>query len=291
MKKESATTQRFLEKELSVKEILKKTISLYANNAIVFLCLYIIVAIIIGLLNIFSLSTIGFRLMAILQSTNEISTLVQTQIIILIALLILFSMISNLVYAIRDSSSVLLTSNCLISASCDLKSTISFVLPKMTSLFLAELLISVITDLVSFLVFREIVITLTAGISIMLIVDFSLALIGIVILVILLFTVPAIVLENRGFLASLSRSKALVSYNFSKTFLIWLLNWSISSFTEFINKILWFPFDERIAAMLSQILLVVISPIFTISITLLYYSMLSKEQELKRTSYKATQGA
>jgi hypothetical protein len=82
--------QNILGKELSAKEILRETISLYANNVVPFLFLYLSVAIIIGLLNVVSFSVIGFRSIALLQSANEISASIQTQIIILVAFLILF---------------------------------------------------------------------------------------------------------------------------------------------------------------------------------------------------------
>ena len=274
--------QNILGKELSAKEILRETISLYANNVVPFLFLYLSVAIIIGLLNVVSFSVIGFRSIALLQSANEISASIQTQIIILVAFLILFSVINNFVYSIRDGASVLLTSNCLISSSCNFRSTISFVLPKATPLFVTELLVSTIANLVTFLVFRGIVISLTTATFIALIVSFSLALVVIAVAVMLLLTIPTIVLENKSFFASLSRSKTLASYNFSKAFFIWLASWSVSLLAGFVSGTLLLPFDERIATVLSQVVLSIISPIFTISITLLYYSMLFKEKTFRQ---------
>lgn len=256
--------QEIISKELSVKEILENAISIYISNSIDFLIIYISAAIITGSLGIILLSK-GFRAISELQAASEITPSALNQMIGLIISSILIAIVDEVVNSIRDGAAIKLTSDYLTSLSCDFQVALSFVIPKVISIIIATLIGSVII----FLGFLFLVIP------------------GIIATIMLALIVPTIVLEDKGALDSLGRSKALVSHRWFKTFAVLLINGIIILVTKSFSNILLMALDERISTMLSEVIVSIVSPITTISVTLLYYSMLFKEKAAQKLTSQA----
>ncbi|MGC9202747.1 MAG: hypothetical protein ACP5HX_08800 [Thermoproteota archaeon] len=252
--------QSAVDKELSIGEILGRAVSIYANNAIDFLIVYIGAAIITGGLGVMFLSA-GIRAISELQTTSEITPSTLNQLFGLLASSVLVAIIDGLVNAIRDGAAVKLTSDYLTSLSCDFQVALSFVAPKAISIIVA----TVISSVIIVLGFLFLVVP------------------GIIAMIMLALIVPVIVLENKGALDALGRSKTLVNRRWLKTFGVLLINGIIILFIRAFSNTLLVPFDERISTILSEVIVSLIAPITTISITLLYYSMLVKEKVLQQS--------
>ena len=253
--------QSAVERELSIGEIFGKAISIYTNNAIDFLIVYIGAAIITGGLGVMLLSA-GIRAVSELQTASEITPSTLSQLFSLLASSVLVAIIDGLVNAIRDGAAVKLTSDYLTSLSCDFQVALSFVAPKVISIIVATIVSSVII----FLGFLFLVVP------------------GIIAMIMLALIIPVIVLENKGAFDALGRSKALVNRRWLKTFGVLLLNGIIILFVRAFSDTLLVPFDERISTILSEVIVSLIAPITTISTTLLYYSMLFKEKAPQPTT-------
>ncbi|MEM0219241.1 MAG: hypothetical protein QW260_07700 [Thermoproteota archaeon] len=251
--------QSVFEKELSVGEIFERAISIYVNNAIDFLIVYVGTAIITGGLGVIFLS-MSVRTISELQTTNEITSLALSQMLSLFVSSILVAVVDGLINSIRDGAAVKLTSDYLTSLNCDFQAALSFVVPKVISIIVATIISSFITILgLLFLVIP-----------------------GVIVMIMFALIVPVIVLENKGALDSLGRSKILVNRRWLKTLVILLINGIIMFFARIFSNVLLVPFDERVSTILSEVISSIIAPITTISITLLYYSMLFKEKTLQQ---------
>lgn len=251
--------QDTINEELSIGEIFGKAISTYIINAIDFLVIYIGAAIITGGIGVMFLS-VGMRTFYMLQNTSEITPSTLNQLLGLLVSSILVVMVEGIVNAIRDGAAIKLTSDYLTSLSCDFQTALSFVAPKVISIIVAN----VISSIIIFLGYLLLIVP------------------GIIATIVLALITPVIVLENKGALESLGRSKALVNHRWLKTLAVLLINGIIMIFVRGFSNILLTPFDERISIVLSEVVASLIAPITTISITLLYYSMLFKEKALQQ---------
>lgn len=208
----------------------------------------------------------SLRTISELQATSEITPSALGQLLGLLLSSVLIAIIDGLVNSIRDGTAVKLTSDYLNSLSCDFQVALSFVAPKVISIIVAN----VISSVIIFLGFLLLIIP------------------GIIAMIMLALIVQVIVLENKGALDSLGRSKALVDHRWLKTFAVILINGIIIFIVTTFFRTLLVPFDERISIILSEVITSTVAPITTISTTLLYYSMLSKEKALQQHTSQAS---
>ena len=98
---------------------------------------------------------------------------------------------------------------------------------------------------------------------------------GIILAAIFSLVVPAVIIENKGVLPSLSRSRLLVSHRWLKTFGLLLLLYLIIAIVSVLVSVISLPFGAA-ATIISSILAAFIQPILPIALTLYYYSMIAR---------------
>jgi len=110
---------------------------------------------------------------------------------------------------------------------------------------------------------------------------------GIIFSIMFFLFIPTIVIEGGGVISSLKRSRKLVTKRWMKTFGLMLiltaLIWVASFTSGFISGIIQSFLDGAISYinfLFSSIISALIAPIYFISLTLYYYSMIIKEQNL-----------
>jgi hypothetical protein len=101
---------------------------------------------------------------------------------------------------------------------------------------------------------------------------------GIIIILMYSLTTQAVVIENAGILGSLSRSRRLVSNRWLKTFALLLIFGLIHIFVIFIAILIALPLGE-FSWIASNVIASFAAPLFPVSMTLHYYSMLAREQQ------------
>jgi hypothetical protein len=106
---------------------------------------------------------------------------------------------------------------------------------------------------------------------------------GIIFAIMFSLVVPAIIIEQTGSLESLSRSRRLVSKRWGKTFVVILLITIIIAVINTVVGLITGFFGSLIINTITTIIISSITqPIYVVAITLLYYSMLIKEQPLQQ---------
>jgi hypothetical protein len=103
---------------------------------------------------------------------------------------------------------------------------------------------------------------------------------GIIFSIIFFLFIPTILIENRGIITSLKRSKKLVKKRWMKTFTLLLLLSILIGLTSFINGGIQALLGEKAAQigfLISSIISALVAPIYFISMTIYYYCMIAKE--------------
>lgn len=103
---------------------------------------------------------------------------------------------------------------------------------------------------------------------------------GIILVIMFSLVVQVIIIEDVGALDSLSRSRRLVSNRWSKTFVLLLIVYALILFVSFVGSLIGTPFGDA-GLVVSSIIAALVQPILPISLTVYYYSMLAKEEQLR----------
>jgi hypothetical protein len=98
---------------------------------------------------------------------------------------------------------------------------------------------------------------------------------GIILAVVFFLIVPTIIIENKGTLGSISRSRLLVSHRWLKTLSLLLLLFVMIVIVNALVGIISIPFGQA-STFVSTILTAFIQPILPIALTLHYYSMIAR---------------
>ena len=108
---------------------------------------------------------------------------------------------------------------------------------------------------------------------------------GIIFSIIFFLFIPAIIVEGEGIISSLKRSKKLVAKRWMKTFGLMLILTIMIGATSFITGAIQSILSKAniyISFLISSIISALVAPIYFVSLTLYYYSMLVKEQILSQ---------
>jgi hypothetical protein len=105
---------------------------------------------------------------------------------------------------------------------------------------------------------------------------------GIILALMFSLTISAIMIENVGAIEGMSRSRALVSHGWLKTFAILLIIGIILAIVSYIAGLIASPLGSY-SWILSSIISALIAPILPITLTVHYYSMRAKEQSATPT--------
>ncbi len=106
---------------------------------------------------------------------------------------------------------------------------------------------------------------------------------GIIFSIIFFLFIPAIIVEEKGIISSLKRSKKLVAKRWMKTFGLMLILTIMVGATSFITGAIQSISGKAniyISFLISSIISALVAPIYFVSLTLYYYSMLVKERIL-----------
>jgi uncharacterized membrane protein len=102
---------------------------------------------------------------------------------------------------------------------------------------------------------------------------------GIILYIMFYLVVPTIIIEDIGAFDSLSRSRRLVSNRWLKTFVLFLIVGLITGLVAFIGNLIGTPLGIY-RWFLSSIIAAFVQPILPISLTVYYYSMLAKGEQM-----------
>ena len=103
---------------------------------------------------------------------------------------------------------------------------------------------------------------------------------GIIIAIMFSLVFPAIIIDQKGTFESLGRSKKLVSNRWLKTFALLLVSGIIVLIVSGIVYVLAMPFSTIhpiVNPLITNIISALVSPIYPIAITYLYYAMVARE--------------
>ena len=167
-----------------------------------------------------------------------------------VASLFLSGIVSWIANSITTGITIKFTSDMLVKGQANLQTSFNFTMPRLLSLLAA----SILTGFLIVLGFIAFVIP------------------GVILALMFSLVYPAIMLEDKGVLGSVSRSRVLVSNRWLKTFGLLLLLGIIVAIANGVFVLIAAPFGV-ISPLISGILTALITPILAIAITLYYYSM------------------
>jgi hypothetical protein len=173
----------------------------------------------------------------------------------LIALGLVTGLIIWIIYVIAYGSVIKCSSELIENNKTSLEGAVRFTARKLLSLLAAGILLGII-----------IVVGLIA-----------LVIPGIILALMFSLTISAIMIENVGTIDGMSRSRALVSHRWLKTFAVLLIVGIILAIVSFIAGLIASPLGDY-SWILSNIISAFIAPILPVALAVHYYSMRAKEQ-------------
>ncbi len=239
-----------LQSELSIGEILTQTFNLYSRNFVKYLIPFLAAGILTGLVTITVRSTIIIPVTPVHPTSQQLLTWFPTYLTATVTSTFLSGIVSWIVNAITTGITIKFTSDMLEKGQANLQTSFNFTLTKLLPLLAA----SIITGILIILGLIALVIP------------------GIILAIIFSLVYPAIMLEGTGIFRSLSRSSALVSNRWLKTFGLLFLVGIIIAVVNGIAVLIASPLGV-VSPLVSSILTALITPILAIATTLYYYSM------------------
>jgi hypothetical protein len=242
--------------ELSVEEIISSTFRLYFNNFRIFFVPYLMFSIISALLSLPILTYM--QEMAKIDFTGPPEVVwpkLLNMLLTLIALASIIGIISWIVGTVVSGILIKSASDIIEKGKTSLSDSFKFAFSKLSSLLVASLIVSILTML---------------GLLLLIIP-------GIIVSIMFYLVIPVIIIENKGALESLTRSRELVSNRWLKTFALSLIIGLIIGALAFVVNLILAPFGMY-SALAGTIISSVIAPISPISSTFYYYSMCAKEE-------------
>jgi hypothetical protein len=244
-------------RELSIGEILERTIDIYLKNLTTFLAPMIVTAIVSGIA-FFALQEYisNLPILGAGATPEEILHWFSAYVPGLLAIAVAVGLISWIVSTIISGVCIKCTSDIIEKDSASLMKAFQFTASKLLSLLAASI------------------------ITIILIALGTMALIvpGIILSIMFFLVTPTIMIEGTGAINSLSRSKRLVDNCWFKTFILMLIIGAAVMFVSFIGTLIWAPLGQ-FSWVASSIIVAFVEPIIPISTTLYYYSMKKREEQ------------
>jgi hypothetical protein len=236
--------------ELTVSEIVGRTFTLYRRNLAKYLTVFIPAGIIIGL------ATTLLRIAIVVPTVQPASSPSQAMASSLaflgasLSLTLLTGLVVWMVDSVAFGVCVDFASGTLENGAADLGTSVRLVISKLSSILAAQFIVGVLVflGLIAFLVP------------------------AIVFSIVFLMVVPAIVIERLGPLQGLSRSRALVSHRWGKTFVVALVLGLIVGVVSLVFSVIGLPFGAA-SSLVSGIGEAFILPIAPIGLTFYYYSI------------------
>ncbi len=245
--------------ELSIGEILSLTFNLYLSKFLQFLFPLLIGGIITGLSSY--IITSSFPLPSPPSMTYSYEELIAWLFALFSAIImigVLSALVSWIVGTTVTGIIVKSASDQIEKGSMDLGASFSYVVSKLPSLLVAQLISGILV-----------------GIGLLLFV-----VPGIIIAIMFSLIIPSIIVEQKGALASLGRSRKLVSNRWLKTFVLLLVISLILLVVSGVALAIATPFSAThliFNPLISNTVFAFIGPIYPIATTYLYYAMVARE--------------
>ncbi|MGQ9506307.1 MAG: hypothetical protein ACUVTB_00425 [Candidatus Bathycorpusculaceae bacterium] len=242
--------------ELSVEENISLTFSLYLKNFSVFFIPYLIFSIISALLSLPMLIQVEEITKIDFTGPPEVVwTNFWNRFLALMALAFVIAIISLIISSVVSGILIKSASEIIEKGKTSLSNSFKFAVFKLPSLLAASLIVGILTVL---------------GLLLLIIP-------GIIIFIMFYLVIPVIVIEEKGALESLTRSRELVSNRWLKTFALSLIVGLIIGASALVINLILAPFG-MFSTLAGAIISSVIAPISPISSTFYYYSMRAKEK-------------
>jgi hypothetical protein len=251
---ESLGESRKPSRELSIGEIFTRTFTLYRENFAQFLLPFLIAGAIEGaiLVTLRSLITVPATL-PLTATPQELLHWLPGYLSAILAIAFFTGITGWIIGNIAQGIAVKFTSDTLENGTANLMASFNFTVSRLLSL----LAVSIITGILILLGLTALVIP------------------GIILAMLFSLVVPVIMIENKGALESLSRSRLLVDRRWLKTFGSLLLFGIIIGVVSSILTVLVGSLG-LVGSVASSILVAFIQPILPIGLTLYYYSMIAR---------------
>ena len=249
-----------LQSELSIGEILTQTFNLYSRNFVQYFIPFLAAGIITGLVTIAVRSAIVIPVAPVHPTSQQLLAWFPTYLTATLMVLFFSGIVGWIANSITTGVTIKFTSDILEKGQANLQISFNFTLTKILYLLAASIVTGVL-----------IVLGLIA-----LIVP------GIILAIMFSLVYPSIMIEGTGVLESVSRSRALVSNRWLKTFGLLLLLGIIVAAVNGVFVFVATPFGV-FSPLVSGILTALITPIFAIALTLYYYSMKARTARPQQT--------
>jgi len=250
------------QRELSVEEIISRSFRMYRAKFVLFFMPFLVAAIITG---VFASAIFWYLPLpsppppdASLQVIRDWTLTFFSRLIVII---VLIGIVSWFIGAIATGTVIKCASDILEKGSSTLKEGFNFTMSKLASLLVAGIITSILT-IIGLLFFL---------------------LPGMIFMVMFSLVVPVIIVEQKGVIESLGRSKKLVDHRWLKTFALLMIVGLIMVAVSWITMTITTPlgttrlFVSSTSLFVSGIITAFVTPIFPIATTLLYYSMVARE--------------
>ena len=246
-----------LQRELSIGEILSQTFTLYSRNFVQILIPFLAAGILTGLVTMAVRAVIIIPEAPVQPTTQQLLAWFPTFLTATLTSIFLPGIVSWIANAITTGITIKFTSDMLEKGQANLRTAFNFTLTKILFLLAA----GIITGIVIVLGLVALIIP------------------GVIFALMFSLVYPAIMLEGKGILGSFSRSRALVSNRWLKTFGLLLLVGIVVAIVNGISVLIASPFGV-VSPLISGVLTALITPILAIATTLYYYSMKARTQPL-----------
>ncbi len=246
-------------RELSIEELLSLTFNLYFKNFGIFFIPFLIASIISALLSLPILSYAQeIQKMDFTGPPDVVLNKLLNILLTLIAITFVIAIISWIINSIVSGITIKSASDLIEKGETNMRTSFNFTVYKLPSILVAALIVGILTVL---------------GL-------FALIIPGIIIYIMFYLVIPTIMIEKKGALDSLSRSKELVSNRWLKTFALALIIGIIIGVLAILVDLILSPLGLY-SSLAGTIITSVISPISPIAATFYYYAMLAKEESRK----------
>lgn len=242
--------------ELSIEEVVSLTFRLYLNNFGTFFIPYLIFSVISALLSLPMFSYMQeISKMNYMGPPEAVLPRLLNMLLTLMAMAFIIAIISWVIGNVVSGILIKSASDIIEKGETNISDSFKFAFSKLPSLLVASLIIGILTVL---------------GLLLLVIP-------GIIISLMFYLAIPVIIIEEKGALESLTRSRELVSHRWLKTFALSLIIGLIIMVLTFLVNLILSPFGIY-STLISTIISSLIAPISLISSTFYYYSMLAKEE-------------
>jgi hypothetical protein len=253
--------------ELSIGDVISRTFDILRRDFAKFFVIFLVVEVIVGTLSALASVTSTVPLSGLGGGgTTSLTTYSN------LPLFVLYLIASIVLGAISTIAAIKLASEDIRSGQVDVETGVRFAISKLPYILILEIIIGlVVAAALVALVILTLVLGLLAGILGVLVGIVLILLAALILAIALSLAVPALLIEGRGVIDSLSRSYALVSERWLKTFVLFLVLGLVILVADAVGGLIALPFGGA-RAIVSAIISALYAPILPIGLTVFYYS-------------------